>query len=336
MICHPYLVIMPMKRCRPLQSPNPTADIHSDDVPETSSEVVHPNQLSDGRSCDDAIANVDVQMPVAVGGAVVPNSKPLDHVEDDTAVQSNTPANLSSPGRNRAAFLLKHSPSRLSCNLDLARCPVGTKVNLVAVVIAAFPAHINPDRRYIQLADATGSVGVTVWNSNVAKFNRESIGKVVVCGKVVLGHHQGKKVLTMSRDSTLDFASEHAVNVWWTDLLKAAPLKNLSHVADIEDNSIINVAGILGLVHSEQKIVGSVQRTLTTLHLCDPSGEFDIRSWNHSADEFLSFVEKPVLIQRIRMASFAGVKIGELLDNSASQIVTDFPGKKFLENYWCD
>lgn len=325
-----------MKRCRPLQSPNPTADIHSDDIPETFSAVVHPNQLSDGRSCDDAIANVDVEMPVAVGGAVAPNSKPFDHVEDDTAVQSNTPANLSSPGRNRAAFLLKHSPSRLSCNLDLARCPVGTKVNLVAVVIAAFPAHSNPDRRYIQLADATGSVGVTVWNSNVAKFNRESIGKVVVCGKVVLGHHQGKKVLTMSRDSTLDFASEHALNVWWNDLLTAAPLKNLSHVADVEDNSIINVAGILGLVQSEQKIVGSVQRTLTTLHLCDPSGEFDIRSWNHSADEFLSFVEKPVLIQRIRMASFAGVKIGELLDNSASQIVTDFPGKKFLENYWCD
>jgi hypothetical protein len=327
---------MPTKRCRPLQSPNPTADIHSDDVPDTSSNVDVLNQPSDGHSCDDEIANVDVKMPVEVGGAVAPNSKPSDHVVDDTAVQSNTPANLSSPGRNRAAFLLKHSPSRLSCNLDLARCPVGTKVNLVAVVIAAFPAHTNPDRRYIQLADATGSVGVTVWNSNVAKFNRESIGKVVVCGKVVLGHHQGKKVLTMSRDSTLDFAPGHAVNDWWNDALTAAPLKKLSSVADIEDNSIINVAGILGLVHSEQKIVGTVQRTLTTLHLCDPSGEFDIRSWNHSADEFLSFVEKPVLIQRIRMASFAGVKIGELLDNSASKIVTDFPGKQFLENYWCD
>ena len=37
------------------------------------------------------------------------------------------------------------------------------------------------------VADATGGVGITVWNANVNKFGFDSIGKVVQLGKVDLG-----------------------------------------------------------------------------------------------------------------------------------------------------
>ena len=53
--------------------------------------------------------------------------------------------------------------------------------------MAVHPATTNPDRRYIMVADATGGVGITVWNANVNKFGFDSIGKVVQLGKVVLG-----------------------------------------------------------------------------------------------------------------------------------------------------
>jgi hypothetical protein len=42
------------------------------------------------------------------------------------------------------------------------------------------------------------------------------------------------------------------------------------------------------------------------------------------------------LIQRVRVSSFAGIKVGELLDNDGSQIVTDFAGSKKLAQYWVD
>jgi hypothetical protein len=53
--------------------------------------------------------------------------------------------------------------------------------------LAVHPATTTPDRRYIMVADATGGVGITVWNANVNKFGFDSIGKVVQLGKVVLG-----------------------------------------------------------------------------------------------------------------------------------------------------
>ncbi len=242
----------------------------------------------------------------------------------------------SSPGTNRATFISQNTPSRIVCNMAICRSPPGTKVSLSAIVITVYDAHSNPDRRYVQLADGTGSVGITIWNANVARFSRASIGKVVKCGKVVVGSHQGKKVLTMTRESTIEFVSdEHPLTIWWNDLA-LLPSVRLSSICDIADNSIINVDGIVGMIVCESKMVGTVQKTLTTLHLADPSGQFDIKSWNHAADQFLSLADKPVSIRRIRVTSFAGNKMGELLDNGGSTFVTEFPGKAALLQYWAE
>ena len=315
------------KRYRPLQSPNPIRDqlIDADDALKHAA-VNSPDKLLDSDSSQEATH-------ASVSDAVAPRTP-----SPPGAANKGSDATLPvSPGRNRAAFMAQHSPSRLTCNLDLSRCTVGTKVTLTAVVIAAFPAATNPDRRYVQLADCTGSVGITVWNGNVAKFNRDSIGRVVVCGKVVLGSHQGKKVLTMTRESVMEFVNDdnNPQQLWWQSLASLSP-RRLVDAADTEDNSIINVSGVLGLVTSEQKNVGSTMRTLTTLHLTDPSGQFNIRSWNHEADAFLVYVDSPILIKRVRVASFAGTKVGELLDNSGSEIVTDFAGSQTLVKYWAE
>ena len=254
----------------------------------------------------------------------------------DVATTGSSPASVPrSPGSNRAAFFGQHTPTKITCNMDFCRSTPGSKVALAAVVIAVFDASSNPDRRYIQLADVTGTVGITIWNANVAKFDRSTIGRVVKLGKVVVGNHQGKKVLTMTRESTLEFDDVHPLSVWWQGLMQDAPMK-LANVADVADNCIVNVAGILGMVTTEPKMVGAVSKTLLTLHIVDATGKLDVRSWNHESDSFVSLSEKPVLIKRIRVLSYAGKKMGELLDNGGSVIATEFPGQKALENYWAD
>jgi hypothetical protein len=317
------------KRYRPLQSPNPIRDqlIDAEDALKRAAEIPPRDQLLCSDSSHEATHS-------SVADAVAPRTPSPQRSATIIGSDATLPV---SPGRNRAAFMAQHSPSRLTCNLDLSRCTVGTKVTLTAVVIAAFPAATNPERRYVQLADCTGSVGITVWNGNVAKFNRDSIGRVVVCGKVVLGSHQGKKVLTMTRESVMEFVNDdnNPLQVWWQSLASLSP-RRLVDAADTEDNSIINVSGVLGLVTSEQKNVGSTMRTLTNLHLTDPSGQFIIRSWNHEADAFLVYVDRPIMIKRVRVASFAGTKVGELLDNRGSEIVTDFAGSKTLAQYWAE
>lgn len=331
---------MPKRQESTLTSPNP---IKHQILAEDSNSAI-PNALVD-EPLRSSLEGVPLSPVVFAGdaasGAVVVDGASTPSLYENVVPKSQpsdskpVPAVPNSPGRHRAEFLLKHSPSRTTCNLDFCRHTPGTKVTVSAVVIAVFPPQTGPDRRYIQLADATGTVGVTVWNENVAKFNREIIGQVVTCGKVVLGSHQGKKVLTMTRESILELVPVHPLTSWWSSLL-TDPLHRLSTVADLSDNSIINVCGILGLVTEEQKMVNSVAKTLTTLHLTDPFGQLDVRSWNHRAHEFEAWVDKPVAIKRIRVASFASQKVGELLDNDGSVICTEFKGKEALIKYWTE
>jgi hypothetical protein len=240
-----------------------------------------------------------------------------------------------SPVSNRERFLAGFVPARTCCNLELCRAPAGSKFDLSGICIAVFPAITNPDRRYILLADCTGSIGVTVWNSNVNKFSNESVGLLVSLHKVSISSHHGKKQLTMARDSSVDISSDplNSVVHWWQQLLMQVP-KSCGTVHDVSDNDIVSVSGICGHVTSDVKMVNSVERTLTSVHLVDSSGRFDIRSWNHIPDVFLQYIDRPVIFKRIRVTSFAGSKIGELLDGSGSVVETEFPGKTALAKYW--
>lgn len=313
-----------VKRNIALNSPSPIKHrVAEDDAifGPSQSENAAPQDQHDG---DRAVHDTGFESPPAAVDSATPLSPP-----------ASLPCAPCSPGRNRAAFMNQHVPSRITCNMDFCRTAPGSKVALIAVVIAVFDASSNPDRRYVQLADATGTVGITVWNSNVARLTRSTIGRVVKLGKVVVGNHQGKKVLTMTRESTLEFDDAHPLNLWWQELALTPPVR-LAHVADVADNSIINVAGILGMITSEAKMVASTPKTLLTLHLADVTGQLDVRSWNHESDSFVSIAEKPVLFTRIRVTSYAGKKMGELLDHNGSEIAMEFPGKKLLEDYWAN
>jgi hypothetical protein len=240
-----------------------------------------------------------------------------------------------SPNKNRERFLHGFTPARTCCNLDLCRAPAGSKFNMSAVCIAVFPASRNPDRRYVMLADNTGSVGVTVWNENVNKFGSEAVGKLVSLTKVVIISHHGKKQLSLVRDSGIQLIIDvtHDVFVWWTALLRLVPV-TCGAVHDIADNNIVSVSGICGRVSSEIKLVNGVERTITTIHLVDGSGRCDVKSWNHLPTVFLVHVDRPIVIRRVKMSSFAGTKHCELLDGVASVIETEFAGATDLQRFW--
>jgi hypothetical protein len=247
----------------------------------------------------------------------------------------SVPVAHSSPSSNRDRFLQGFTPARTCCNLDLCRAPAGSKFNLSAICIAAFPPSKNPDRRYVTLADSTGSVGVTVWNENVAKFGSSSVGKLVALSKVVIISHHGKKQLSMARDSVASIMVDdnHDVVSWWKSLLVPAP-KSCGQVHDTADGNIISISGVCGRVSHEIKMVNGVERTITCLHVVDFSGKLDVKSWNHPPSMFESYVDRPVLIKRVKVSSFAGTKHCELLDGDASVFETTFVGTSELAKFW--
>ena len=250
-------------------------------------------------------------------------------------VDHRGPVIARSPVSNRDRFLAGFLPARTCCNLDLVRAPSGSKFSLTGICIAVYPAATNPDRRYIQLADLTGTVGVTVWNSNVHKFSNASVGALVSLNKVSISSHHGKKQLTLSRDSIVELPtdSQHNVSQWWQQLLAATP-RTCGAVHDVADNDIITVSGICGHVTSDARMVNGVEKYLTCIHLVDSSGRLDIRSWNHCIDDFRQYTDRPVMIKRVRVTSFAGTKLCEILDGSGSLIETEFPGKVALAKFW--
>lgn len=298
--------------------------------------------LSDPQSPpeDDDASNPAV-MDLGAQDPQVENTAPTAQVHPESPSQhavlagETRPSIPKSPVSTRDRFLAGFLPARTCCNLELCRAPAGAKFNISGICISVYPAVTNPDRRYIQLADSTGSVGITVWNANVMKFSTDSVGALVSLNKVSISSHHGKKQLTMTRDSIVDIASDtqHSVSQWWQQLLKQVP-KSCGSVHDIADNDIVAVSGICGHVTSEQKMVNGAEKTLTTVHLVDSSGRLDIRSWNHMPDAFLQYVDRPIVVKRVRVTSFAGQKMCELLDGSGSVIESDFPGQAALAKFW--
>jgi hypothetical protein len=240
-----------------------------------------------------------------------------------------------SPSTNRSRFLHGSQPVRVCCNLDLMKSPAGAKIAISAICIAVFPASTNPDRRYIQLCDQYGSAGLTVWNANVSIFGTPSVGKLVTCKRLVVQSHNGKRCLTMARDSTIeiDDDAQHSVVDWWKGLLRTRSL-NALEAHDAAENDIISLSGIVGQITEENKIVGGRPRVLTTINMVDATGKFLVRSWNHTLHQFQSYVDQPITIQRVRVTAFAGEKLAELLDGNGSVIITDFPGCDVLREWW--
>jgi hypothetical protein len=279
----------------------------------------------------DAVSSVPTSQMLAVPTTVAVSSTP-----------PTTPPRLSSgttappsPSTPRTQFLAGRTPARVCCNLDLVRAPVGTKLSLAGICVAVFPATSNPDRRYIQIADATGSTGLTIWNDNVCLFGPASVGKLVTCQRLVVTTHNAKRVLSMARDSTIAIEDDgkHAVVDWWQSLLTKRALTALEAHA-VDDNAIITITGVVGQISEDSKVVNGRPRVLTTLHLVDSTGRFDVRTWNHVQAQFQAHVDKPIQIQRVRVTSFAGEKLAEFLDGQGSVIVSSFPGQDAMTRWW--
>ena len=313
-----------------------------------------PNILPPPVGAPPAGENQIANVAIAVGGAIVAprSSRPIEYPDDIAASapvmlqpdhpitpprldHAQLPVASPSPSTNRSRFLQGCQPVRISCNLDLMRSPAGAKIAITAICIAVFPASRNPDRRYIQLSDQYGSAGLTVWNHNVSLFGPATVGKVVNCKRLVVQSHNGKRCLTMARDSTIEVEDDgqHAVMDWWKGLLHARA-RNALEAHNSEDNDIITLSGVVGQVSEETKVVNGAARVLTTIHMVDATGKFMLRTWNHVHQQFQVFVDKPVSIQRVRVVSFAGEKLAEFLDGNGSVILTDFTGCSALKDWW--
>ena len=179
---------------------------------------------------------------------------------------------------------------------------------------------------------------MTVWGAHVPLFTFATVGTVVKFTKLGMSMHNGKKTLSMGRDTTVVFLPSAVVtdeSKWWNSL-DSSSFRRIIDVHDCNDDSVINVAGIVGMLSSETKRVRSDNKDLMTMRLTDRTGWIDIRSWNHSESEFKSFQEKPLVLKRLRVTSFSGLKVLEILDGNGTIVVPNFDGMQDLQQYWLE
>jgi hypothetical protein len=206
------------------------------------------------------------------------------------------------------------------------------------IVLVVFPASSNPMRRHVMIGDGRGVVGLTVWNTHVQAFSSTTVGQLAMFTKVSLTNHNGQRGLMLSKESNISFSvsNDHFAQVWWHGIVKLTPLSAIEF-HDCKDNTIVNVAGILGNVVVETKNVRSDAKELLQLQLVDRTGIVMVRSWNHVSSMFGHLVDRPVLIQRVRVTSFGGMKIAEMLDGSGSILQQgDFEGATDLVKFWSE
>jgi hypothetical protein len=264
-------------------------------------------------------------------------------VDDSVGHESpNASASLvpASPGSNRSRFMANCQPLQVCCDLaTVGMHNASVRFSFTAVVLIVYPETKGPDRRHVQLIDSRGSTGITVWNENVRLFSASSVGQVVRFTKLAMTISNGKKGLSMGRDSSVVFLHPLSVPTeeakWWASKLLEQPLRIID-VHDCDDDVVITTAGIVGMMSTERKRVRDQDKDLLCIRLTDRTGFIDIRSWTHSEHEFLVFLEKPLLLQRVRVTAFAGIKTLELLAGSGTVLKDDFNGKNDLQQYWAE
>ena len=258
-----------------------------------------------------------------------------DHVRPSTDANA-APA---SPAGNRARFMSGLQPSKVTCDLTTAPIAPGLRFSFEALLIVAYPASTtSPERRYVELTDQHGSTGITVWNQHVHALGPSSVGCVVKFTRLALTMHNGKKSLTMAKDSTIHVEQptyDGMLMRWWHNFL-TEPSINCLQFHDTPVLTVVNIAGILGYISVEQKMVKGDIKHLLVMYLTDRYGKIEVRSWNHSDTEFNHFLEKPILLHRVRVCLYAGTRTGELLTGpNGTKITTDFDHGD-LDKYWSE
>ena len=265
------------------------------------------------------------------GGVVHPRDEPPQ------PLPQAIPGGAVLPAGNRARFLAGMQPSKVSCDLTSAPTNPGMRFSFEAIVVVAYPAKTSPpERRYVELMDEYGTTGITVWNSYVHALKPTSVGCVVKFTRLSLTMHNGKKSLTMAKDSTMHVEEPSHVShlsKWWSGLL-TEPAITCAKFHDMPAGSIVNVSGILGFISQEEKIVNGEVKLLLILYITDKTGKIEIRSWNHTDVEFMQYRERPLLFNRMRVSLYAGNRTADLLTgNNGTQITSNFDSRD-LEAYW--
>ena len=240
---------------------------------------------------------------------------------------------------NRARFLAGVHPTQITCDLRNLPITPGLRFSFYGTIVVVYPPSSSPPERcYILLADDHGTTGITLWNAHVKQVGSFSVGCCAKFTRLALSTFNGKKSLTMGKDSTLTIESPYYTgpeSLWWRSVLKKAPL-TASQFHEARDDDVVNVCGILGHISVEQKTVRGDSKNVVVLHLTDKTGNFEVRSWSHAnTDQFLRYRERPIRIQRIRVSQYGSQKVGELLDGpGGSQFSEDFPETEGLAKYW--
>lgn len=286
----------------------------------------------------------DDQQPLRGASSASEQLPPQDllaPVMNRLAASPMPPPNAVAPGAavngNRARFMAGLQPTKVSCDLTTTPVAPGLRFSFEAIVLVVYPASASPpERRYVELMDPHGSTGITVWNSHALAINTSSVGCVVKFTRLALTMHNGKKNLTMSKDSTMHLelpSYECMLTKWWKSLMMEPPLTCIQF-HDTPTLSVVNIAGVLGCIYVEEKIVKGEVKNLLVLIITDRTGKVEIRSWNHVDTEFKRFVEKPILLKRVRVCLYAGTRNAELITgDNGTMITTDFDHSD-LDKYW--
>jgi hypothetical protein len=265
-----------------------------------------------------------------------PPSSPVQRLSSGVSALVSPPM---SPASNRDKYLALTSPVKVTCSLSTVGLSNPTsRFDFQAIVLVVYPMCDKPPRRHVALVDSSGATGVTVWANHVPLFDESSVGRVVKFTNLSISTHNGRRSLAMARDSAIKFLSETELarsseHQWWAGLTQQSPL-NISNARSLDDDMIATVSGILFMVQTETKKIRDEMKDLTTVRLADSTGFLDIRSWNHNEEFFRPHMEKPIVLQRVRITSFAGNKLGEMLDGSGTILRTSFAGASDLATFW--
>ncbi len=238
---------------------------------------------------------------------------------------------------NRARFLQGMQPTKVSCDLTSAPTNPGMRFSFEAIILVVYPAKTTPpERRYVELIDQYGITGITIWNSYVHAVKPPSVGCVIKFTRLSLTVHNGTKSLTMAKDSTMQVEEPNyagQLTKWWSGLL-SEPAITCAKFHDMTAGSMVNVAGILGFISQEEKIVNGERKLLLILYITDRTGKLELRSWNHTDVEFLQHRERPVMFNRVKVSLYAGTRTADLLTGTNGTHITTRFDSRDLEAYW--
>ncbi len=178
-----------------------------------------------------------------------------------------------------------------------------------------------------------------MWNTDVHKFSKVNLGASVTITRASVSMYQGKKSLVMGKDSTIVIGSvvPTPVDGWWAQIATQPPLP-IAAALIATDNSIINIFGILAFTVTEEKEMNGELRRIISVHFASNTAKFQLRGWDldPSTVEIIDHLKDQVVkVSRIRISSYAEVKVGEILEGDYGTIFEPYADAS-LSKFWSE